>query len=63
MAAKSERPAPNLGSPGSHDPPGPDGVSDPDQQYGPLELERHRKADGRALILYSLAGGSARADA
>lgn len=25
------------------------------EAYGPLDIERHRKDDGRALILYSIA--------
>lgn len=33
------------------------GKSEEDERetYGPLDIERHRKDDGRALILYALA--------
>jgi len=43
--------------------PGADRAAPRQQRYGPLALERHRKADGRALTIFSRAEPSPQAQA
>jgi hypothetical protein len=56
MAAKRER-QPAAGGEGAEHRPviAAPGDLDDAERYGPLRVERHAKADGRALLLYSLA--------
>ena len=57
MSAGHERPGPRNSAPAAKDPPSPnDGQREGEERYGPLLLVRHGKEDGRALILYSVAG-------
>jgi len=57
MPGKPPQPPPSE-PPGS-EAGGSDAISD-GERLGPLTIERHRKADGRALILYSRADATAR---
>ena len=51
MARESERPH-------SPEPPQPRAVEEQKEHFGPLELLRTRKADGRALLLFSRRAGA-----